>query len=235
MKKITYSGLTLVIAIAIIATATPVAEAKSKDSTEIHASTTLPFKMKLQVALSGKAHVTGKVESISGDSFKISTWGGTWTVKTATSTKYSSKGSLALIKVGDFVQVQGKVSNAEAMTLEAQHINNKSFKKEVKNNKNILKFLKGDNDDRKGHHASSTDALKLATVQTVSTSSSSLSVKLQNGLTYLINTSGATKFFNKALNPITFSDVKAGHTIAAYGTTTSSTTLDASIIHDLSL
>jgi hypothetical protein len=235
MKKITYSGLTLVIAIAIIATATPVAEAKSKDSTQAHASTTMPFKMKLQVALSGKAHVTGKVESVTGDSFKVSTWGGQWTIKTSTSTKYSSKGSLSLIKVGDYVQVQGKVSNTEAMTLEAQHINNKSFKKEVKNNKNVLKFLKRGDDDRKGHHASSTDALKLATVQTVSTSSNSLSVKLQNGLTYLVNTSGATKFFNRALNPITFSDIKAGHNIAAYGTSTSSTTLDAAIIHDLYL
>jgi hypothetical protein len=229
MKKITYSGLTLVIAIAIIATATPVAEAHSKNSDKNFASSTLPFKMKLEVALSGKAHVTGKVESISGDSFRLSTWGGVWTVKTATSTKYSNKGTLALIKVGDYVQVQGKVSSTEATTLEAQHINDKSFKKEMKKNKDLLKSL------NKKHHASSTDAVRVATVQSVATSSNSLSVKLHNGLTYLINTSSATKFFNRALNPINFSDIKTGHSIAAYGTTTSSTTLDAAIIHDLSL
>ncbi len=218
MKKITYSGLTLVLAIAILASTVTVAEARTK----ANASTTIPFKMKLQVALSGKAHVTGKVESMSGDSLKISTWGGTWTVTTATSTKFNNKGSLALIKVGDYVQVQGKVSNAQAMTLQAQHINDKSFKKVAKKTRMELS------------HASSTDMVRGATVQSVATSS--LTVKLHNGVSYLINTSGVTKFFSKALNPITSSDIRTGHTIAAYGSTTSSTTtLNATIIHDLSL
>ncbi|MDQ3014631.1 MAG: DUF5666 domain-containing protein [bacterium] len=239
MKKLTYSGLTLVLAIAILAGTAGTVEAKS---TKVHASTTIPFKMKLQVALSGKAHLTGKVESVSGDSFKLSSWGGTWTVKTGSSTKFSNKGSVSLIKVGDYVQVHGKVLNAQAMTLEAQHINNKSFKKDTKNldkkiEKKLGKLFKGHKDDDK-LYASSTDALKVATVQSVSTSTNSLSVKLQNGVSYLVNTSGLTRYFNRALNPINFSDIKAGHNIAAYGTTTtagSTTTLNATIIHDLSL
>lgn len=239
MTKLTYSGLTLVLAIAILAGSAQSVEAKSH---KVHASTTIPFKMKLQVALSGKAHVTGKVESVSGDSFKLSSWGGTWTVKTASDTKFSNKGSVSLIKVGDYVQAHGKVLSAQAMTLEAQHINNKSFKKDTKNlDKKLGKLFKGHkgDDEKPGKaYATTTDALKVATVQSVSTSNNSLSVKLQNGVSYLINTSGLTKFFNRALNPINFSDIKAGHNIAAYGTTTtagSSTTLNATIIHDLSL
>lgn len=236
MKTLTYSGLTLVLAIAILAGSAQSVEAKSH---KVHASTTIPFKMKLQVALSGKAHLTGKVKSVSGDSFKLSSWGGTWAVTTATDTKFAHKGSVSLIKPGDYVQVHGKVSSAQAMTLEAQHINNKSFKKDTKNlDKKLGKLFKGNDDEKpRKSYATTTDALKVATVQSVSTSNNSLSVKLQNGISYLINTSGLTKYFNRALNPINFSDIKAGHDIAAYGTTTpgSTTTLNATIIHDLSL
>jgi hypothetical protein len=201
--------------------------------------------MRLQVANKGNVRILGKVATTTSNGFSLVSWGGTWNILTSSSTKLTNKGSLSLVKSGDIVRVQGTVSTSSPTTIIAKLIQDRSFKKgkkvenkdEPEGMKHLREIFTGKN---KGTSTASTsDALKIATVQSIATGNASttgaFSVKLQNGTVMTITATPQTRFFNRSLNPIAFSDIKIGHVLAAYGSSTSSTSLNAAIIHDLSL
>jgi len=181
----------------------------------------LPWLMRVQIALTGKAHITGTVESVSSSGFNVKTLGTTWNVAVGTSTKFTHKHTLANIRVGDTVKVQGKLSSTTSLALTATLVDNKTFRKATTTPSATTT------------PPTSSTILRFATVQNVG--STTLGVRLQNGSNITIETSSTTKYFNQNIQPISIFNILVGHTVVAYGTSTSSTTLQASHIYDLSI
>lgn len=227
MNKITKAGMTLVIAGALAAGNFTIVSA--------HTGTTTPglsFAQRIMVRVNGKVVAAGTVQSLTSDGFTLSTWGGVWTVKTATSTKFSLKTGLSAVKVGDVVTVSGTVSKdsptvitaakvEDKAVLKASHENKKEAKKEIKE---LRKGDKGPGMLRGG-----------ATVQSIVGTTITLQGK-NASTTRTITTDANTKFYSKAWLPITLGDIKVGDILKPFGNkATTSLSLHAALIQDLSL
>ncbi|MES2437142.1 MAG: DUF5666 domain-containing protein [Patescibacteria group bacterium] len=205
-----------------------------------HTGTTTPktgtakFFSKLHINGLGKTNIVGSVTAVSATGFTVASQGGSWTIKTDSNTHFTVKNGANQVKVGDTVMVYGTVSTTETMTIVASKIENKTLKTTMKlekkaaheNKKEIKQSLK----ELKKHMLS---LFSFGTVQSVGTNS--LTLKSQNGATYDIKTSSTTETYKKDWTATSTSAIKANHQIHVYGTKTGTTTIDASIIHDLSL
>jgi len=82
--------------------------------------------MNLEINNNGKAHITGKVTSVSGSTIGVASWGGTWSVNAANASFLpKNTNGLADIHVGDTVRVLGSV--VSGMTIDATSVHNKSL------------------------------------------------------------------------------------------------------------
>jgi hypothetical protein len=233
-------GATALLATALLVSPLASVEAKNKDKYKIGIASTLsatttvattsakmPWHTTLMVKTTGKVHATGQVGSVSGNTFTLNLWGGTWTVQTDATTKFSGKAVLTAFKVGDQVKVEGTVSGSST-TIIAKHITNtnavKAMKQHKKEAKKIVKELKG---------SIQTTINGLGSV--LSIGSTTLQVKTGTSTNVTVETDVNTKYYSKSWLPINFADIKIGHNIGVAGSTTSSTTLKAALIHNLSL
>ncbi len=222
MKIFTRSSMAFIVALALIAGGASIADAKSPNSdkaNKAHKTSSIPLGMRIQIAITGKAHLEGTVQSIGANSFTVNTWGGVWTITTSTSTKYTHKSSIASIRIGDQVKVQGTISPTATNTVIAKQVDNKT------NKKNATSPVVG---------TTTTPVLGLGVVSSTGTSTL---VVTRNNSTSTINilTSSSTVFLNKLLVPITFSQILTGHAVAVSGTTTATSTISATVIQDLSI
>jgi hypothetical protein len=228
MQKFHRTLATLLLVTVLFGMGTQFAQAKNRDNENEsrgkgHKSITLPFRMRLQIAMSGKASLVGTVESVSGTTFRINSWGGVWTVTTDSNTKFGKNESVAQFTVGDSVKVEGKVSTTTTLAILAKKIENKN----IRNN---------------GTHTGTsspatttpvTTEVRIGTVTSVG--STTLDIRQSNGKTSIFTITSLTRFFNSQLQSISQSQILTGHNVAAYGTTTNSSSLNVVVIHDLSL
>jgi hypothetical protein len=180
----------------------------------------LPWKMRLEIGFNGRANISGTVDSVSNNTFTLKSWGGVWTITTGSSTKFTQRNSsMSTLRVGDTVQIKGTLATSTtAWTIAASEVKNKSF-----------------TPDRVTPPTATTTAattLRIATVQSIG--SSTLNVKLNNGSLFAVIIDGTTKVFNRRLQPLSLSSIMANHRLAVFGTTTN-TTMNASVIQDLSI
>ncbi len=225
MKTITRSGLAMMLALALVAGSASVASAKGHDDNGKHnghksekarISGNVPFAMRLQINMTGKVDLQGTVQTIGANSFTVNTWGGTWVINTASTTKYTHQNSIASIRVGDVVRVNGKVSTTTTNTVLAKQINNKTYKKNATS------------------PGTGTTTTKVGVGTVASVGTSSLVVNLYNSGTTNIQTSSSTIFLNKLLSPISFSQILVGHAVAVSGGVTAHATITPAVIQDLS-
>jgi hypothetical protein len=222
MNKGTAMAGTAVIAIALLLSGNAV-YAKTEGNVHGSAKVSLMGSLftRLHVNKNGKAVISGSVQAVQTDGFTISTWGGVWTVKTTADTKYSFKGTLSNVVVGDQVLVNGTAATS-SQTIIAKHIEDKTFKQTKK-------------EDRKDRNEIRFNAQVVLRGGSVATTSSS-SFDLVNGAsTTTVNTDTNTKYYGMHWAPISFTDIKTGHNVNVYGTTTGTTSVTASLIHDLSI
>ena len=184
--------------------------------------------MVVQIGPAGNALIRGTVTNVGADSLTVKSWGGEWTVKIETNTKFLPKGlTLEQIKTGELVGLNGKVNSEETLTVHATLIRDwtekKIIREEIKENKKEVKqALK---ETKPGVH--------VLTVETIDKTNNTLTAKL-NGQTITVKLANGAKLIDRNWKTITFDKIESNDTIRVYGVL-SGDTVEASVIRDISI
>jgi len=231
MTKIKALSVLSILMVSLIL-ATPVSLAQeTSSSTTSSAPTTNPHPMPLVVEIgpAGNALIRGTVADVGTDSLTIKSWGGNWTVKIDSNTKFLPQGlTFGQIKVGDFIGLNGKVKSEESLTVSATLIRDwtekKIIKEEIQQNKKEVKQIIKETPKPE---------TRILTVETIDQTNNTLTAKL-NGQTITVKLANGAKLINRNWKTITFSQLEANDTIRVYGVL-SGNTLEASVIRDISI
>jgi hypothetical protein len=186
--------------------------------------------MVLEVGPKGNVLLRGVVDSVglervNSNSIIVKSWGGSWIINISSDTKLMPGTDLSQFKVGDFVGVQGMVSQNSAWTIDATLVRNwnvrADLKAEVKANKDevkaMVKMIKPRNWEGKASNI--TSASFILTVDSVA---------------YTVNVASDAKVVNQKFLTMNFTDIKEGNTVRVYGPATD-TTISASVVRDVSV
>ena len=214
----------------ILATSVSLAQEASSSATS-SASTVNPHPMPLVVEIgpAGNALIRGTVTNVGTDSLTVKSWGGAWTVKIDSNTKFLPKGlTLDQIKVDDFVGLNGKVNSEESLTVHATLIRDwtekKITKEEVQENKKEVKQIVKETPK---------PATRILTIETIEPASNTLTAKLSTQ-TITVKLANGAKLIDRNWKTITFDQLKVNDTIRVYGVLSDSN-LEASVIRDISI
>lgn len=164
--------------------------------------------MALNVSAAGKVLLRGTIDSISGGTMAVKSWGGSWTVTTSSATNLMPN-DMSQFKQGDFVGVSGTVSQTESFTVDAAIVRDWSAPKPV------VKTLQG-------------------TASNVSASANTFTLTAADGAAYTVNLNSDARILNKKFMAAAFSNVKNGDTVRVYGSVNGSI-VTASIVRDIAL
>jgi hypothetical protein len=85
-----------------------------------NATSTIPVANMVEVGGNGEARIIGTVVSTGSSTITVGSWGGIWNINIVTSTKFMPAGNtIANIKTGDVVEVQGVASKTANWTIDA--------------------------------------------------------------------------------------------------------------------
>jgi len=205
----------------------------TSSSSTTSTSTTLPINshpmpLIVEIGPAGNALIRGTVTNVSTDSLTLKTWGGTWTIKIDSNTKFAPQGlTLSQIQTNDFIGLNGKVNSEETLTVNATLIRDwtekKIIKEEIQQNKKEVKQIIKETPKPE---------TRILTIESVNTNNT-LTAKL-NTQTITVSLANNVKLLDRNWKTITFDQLKANDTIRVYGVL-SGTTLEASIIRDISI
>lgn len=88
--------------------------------------------MVLEIGPAGRTLLRGTVVAVGTNSLTVKSWGGDWVVNVSASTKLAPRTDIAQFAVGDFVGVNGTVSQSAAWTIDATLVKNWTERKEIK-------------------------------------------------------------------------------------------------------
>jgi hypothetical protein len=238
MTKIkTISILTILIASLVLTApfiwAEDTSTSTTSSSSTTSTSTTLPINshpmpLIVEIGPAGNALIRGTVTNVSTDYLTLKTWGGTWTIKIDNNTKFAPQGlTLSQIQTNDFIGLNGKVNGEETLTVNATLIRDWTEKKIIKeetqqNKKEVKQIIK----------ETPKPETRILTIESVNTNNT-LTAKL-NTQTITVSLANNVKLLDRNWKTITFDQLKANDTIRVYGVL-SSTTLEASVIRDISI
>jgi len=238
MTKIkTISILTILIASLMLTASFIWAEDTSTSTTSSSSTTSTfttlptnshPMPLIVEIGPAGNALIRGTVTNVSTNSLTIKTWGGTWTIKIDNNTKFAPQGlTLSQIQTNDFIGLNGKVNGEETLTVNATLIRDwtekKIIKEEIQQNKQEVKQIIKETPKPE---------TRILTIESVNTNNT-LTAKL-NTQTITVSLANNVKLLDRNWKTITFDQLKANDTIRVYGTL-SGTTLEASVIRDISI
>ena len=205
----------------------------TSSSSTTSTSTTLPINshpmpLIVEIGPAGNALIRGTVTNVSTDSLTLKTWGGTWTIKIDSNTKFAPQGlTLSQIQTNDFIGLNGKVNGEETLTVNATLIRDwtekKIIKEEIQQNKKEVKQIIKETPKPE---------TRILTIESVNTNNT-LTAKL-NTQTITVSLANNVKLLDRNWKTITFDQLKANDTIRVYGVL-SGTTLEASVIRDISI
>lgn len=205
----------------------------TSSSSTTSTSTTLPanshpMPLIVEIGPAGNALIRGTVTNVSTDSLTLKTWGGTWTIKIDSNTKFAPQGlTLSQIQTNDFIGLNGKVNGEETLTVNATLIRDwtekKIIKEEIQQNKKEVKQIIKETPKPE---------TRILTIESVNTNNT-LTAKL-NTQTITVSLANNVKLLDRNWKTITFDQLKANDTIRVYGVL-SGTTLEASVIRDISI
>lgn len=212
MKKLII-GAGLAAGLAILA-GTLVASAQTATSTVSNAAKTQP--MVLQVNRNGRVLMRGTVASISGGVLTVNSWGGTWTVNVGSSTKVmpaAAAGDISQFHTGDFVGVEGTVSQNAGLTIDASLVRDWSERQalgqETKQNVQEAKQVRQANRPRDF----------VGTASNVSGSSFTLTV---GGTAYTVNVAANAEVVSRNWLKLPLGSIQANDNVRVWGTASSS-------------
>jgi len=177
--------------------------------------------MVLNVNANGKVLLRGTIDTVGTNSITVKSWGGSWTVNTASGTQVFPEGSLSQFAAGDFVGVRGTVNQSASLTIDATMVRDWTVRGTIKTNqqdiKNIIKSLSPRNWQ--------------GTASNLSANSFTLTV---DGTAYTVNLAANAEVVNKVFVKLPFADIKQGDMVRVWGPL-SGTTITASVVRKISL
>jgi len=183
--------------------------------------------MVVQIGPAGNALIRGTVTNVGTDSLTVKSWGGDWTVKIDSNTKFLPRGlTLDQIKAGDLVGLNGKVNSEENLTVHATLIRDwaerKLIREEIKQNIKEVKEIKKE----------TTPRTHILTVGSIDQTNNTITATI-NGQTITVKINNA-KLIDRNWKTITLDKIQPNDTIRVYGIL-SGNTLGASVIRDISI
>jgi hypothetical protein len=213
-------GLVLAASVSLAQTVSPSATS-SAPVTKPH-----PLPMVVEIGPAGNALIRGTA-SVSDGSLTVKSWGGDWTVKIDSNTKFLPQGlTLGQIKDGDFVGVQGKVKSDESLTVHATLIHDwtekKIIKEEIKQNIKEVREIKKE----------TTPRINILAVGSIDQTNNTITATM-NGQTITVKINNA-KLIDRNWKTITLDKIQPNDTIRVYGIL-SGNILEAYVIRDISI
>jgi hypothetical protein len=183
--------------------------------------------MILHAEANGKVLLRGTIDSVSGSTLTVKSWGGDWTINVPASAEvFPAAATLASFKVGDFIGIQGSVNQNASWTVDATLVRDWTERQVVR-------------DEIKNNVQSARQEMRANTPRTLQGTISNLSgqtftLTTDNGVVYSgALTSNAKILMNNWLT-LDFSRVQNGDIVRVWGPVSSST-ITGSIFRDTSI
>jgi hypothetical protein len=200
----------------------------STPSTTVSAPSTISKKMFLQVGAEGKVLMRGTIASVESGSLTVTSWGGAWTVNVGSSAKVlpvAVGNDLTQFKVGDFVGVQGTISQSSSWTIDATLVRDWTYRQTI-------------TQEQKQNVQSAHQTMKgemprnyVGTASDISGSSFTLTV---GSTTYTVNVAAGAKVVNRNRVALPIANIQSGDKVRVWGINANNT-ITASIVRDVSI
>jgi hypothetical protein len=169
----------------------------------------------LQVGAAGKVPMRGTIASVSTGSFTVTSWGGAWTVNVGSAAQILPVNGITQLKVGDFVGVQGTVSQSASWTIDATLVHDwadRAMAAQGQGRKYPRNYV--------------------GTASGVNGSSFTLSAAA--GASYTVDVASGAKVVNTKWVTIPLASINSGDNVRVYGTNASGT-ITAQIVRDITI
>jgi hypothetical protein len=200
----------------------------SAPSTTVSAPSTISKKMFLQVGAEGKVLMRGTIASVESGSLTVTSWGGAWTVNVGSSAKVlpvAAGNDLTQFKVGDFVDVQGTISQSSSWTIDATLVRDWTY------HQTITQEQKQNVQSAHQTMKSETPRNYVGTVSNINGTSFTLTV---GSTTYTVNVAAGAKVINRNWITLPVANIQSGDNVRVWGIN-SNNTITASIVRDVSI
>ena len=185
--------------------------------------------MVLEVSPRGRALLRGTVDSVSADSLTVKSWGGSWTINVSSASKVLPNGAaLSSFQQGDFVGVEGTVSQDSSLTIDATLVRDWTERKAV--HQEIRQNIRSVHQEMR----SGTPRIVEGTVSNLDASAETFTLTAGNGTGYSVSLASNAKTLQRNWTTLAFSAVQNGDTVRVWGPV-ASTTISASIFRDVSI
>jgi hypothetical protein len=182
----------------------------------------------VQIGPQGKALIRGTIASVSGSALTVNSWGGVWTVNVSSGAEIlptTIGKDITQFKAGDFVGVQGSISQSASWTVDATLVRDWTYRQalnqEQKQNVNSARqTMKGE-----------TPKNFVGTATNVNGSSFTLTV---GGTAYTVNVAGGAEVINRNWATLPIASIQSGNSVRVWGVNTGGT-ISAQIVRDISI
>ena len=206
-----------------------VAAAQAATTTTSGTTASAPVQqMLLQVGSAGKVLLRGTIDSVSATSITVKSWGGDWTVNIPTSAQVLPQGvALSSFHQGDFVGVQGMVSQSGSWTVDATLVRDwtarRALTQEIKTNVQAV------------HETMAAGPKTIqGALSNLNASVQTFTLTTSGGTAYSVSLASGAKLLAQNWATLDFSKVSNGDTVRVYGTVSSSA-ISAEIFRDVSV
>jgi hypothetical protein len=227
-KKIIASASIIATAAILATTLIAGAQTTTTPPTTVSTPPTISEKMLLQVGAEGKVLMRGTIASVGSGSLTVTSWGGAWTVNVGSSAKVlpvAVGNDLTQFKVGDFVGVQGTISQSSSWTIDATLVRDWTYRQTItqeqkQNVQSAHQTMKGE-----------TPRNYVGTVSNISGTSFTLTV---GSTTYTVNVAASAEVVNRNWITLPVANIQSGDNVRVWGINANNT-ITASIVRDVSI
>ncbi|MDE1970257.1 MAG: hypothetical protein KGI50_01640 [Patescibacteria group bacterium] len=190
--------------------------------------TTLSQPMVLQVGSAGKTLLRGTIDSVGTGTLTVKSWGGSWTINVGTGTHILPNAvgnDLTQFKAGDFVGVQGVMSQSGNWTIDATLVRDWTYRQTVRQEQK--------QNTQTEHKIISSNRPRnyVGVASNVNGSTFTLTV---SGTADTVNIASGAEVLNRNRIAIQASNIQNGDSVRVWGVNTSGT-ITAQIVRDMSL
>ncbi|MBU6500363.1 MAG: hypothetical protein KGJ89_00845 [Patescibacteria group bacterium] len=205
-----------------------IASAQTASTTTSGSPGTPSQPMVFEAGPAGRVLLRGTIDSVSANLLTVKSWGGDWTVNVGSGAEVlpvAAGNDLTQFKTGDFVGVQGTVSQSANWTVDATLVRDWTYRQAVnqerqQNVQSIRQTIQ-----------SGTPRNFQGTAGAVSGSTFTLTV---NGTPYTVNVAANAQVVNRNWLTLSLASIQSGDTVRVWGTNASGT-ITAQIVRDVTI
>ncbi|MGC9599379.1 MAG: hypothetical protein ABSE18_03280 [Minisyncoccia bacterium] len=213
--------------VAVVATAF-IAAAQTTAPAAASALTTASEQPILQIGPAGKVLMRGTLASATSGALTVNSWGGVWTVNVGASAQVlpvAAGNDLAQFRTGDFVGVQGTVSQSANWTIDATLVRDWTYRQAT------VQEQKQNIQSAQTTIKSGTPRNYVGVASSLSGSSFTLTV---NGVADTVNVASGAEVVNRNWITLPLASINSGDNVRVWGVNASGT-ITAQIVRDVSI